>query len=541
MIDGMAGRMRLRSVTLGLLAGWFLAGAAVAAEGPAATAAAPKAPTAKPRLGMNLAGPADWDTELPFVDVFREARTWISQQKGQPWGKGPDLALDKHGWVTKLDKDCSAETLMCTISGGHYPTGEYTVLYEGQGKLTFNNAAVVSEAAGKIVIKVDPAKGSFFLRLMETSPDNYVRNIRVIMPGFADTYKAEPFHPAFLKRWQGVAALRFMDWMHTNGSKVRTWADRPTPQDATFSAKGIALEVMIDLCNRQKADGWFCMPHLADDEYVRNFTKLVKDKLDPKLRAYIEYSNEVWNSQFPQTRHSWDKGKELGLGPKERPWEGGGMYYARRSVEIFRIWEEAFGGRDRLVRVIAWQSGNTFWMRNIVLNYQDAWKQTDALAIAPYIACCVPPKGKDLSADVVENWTVDQALDYMENKSLPVSVRMMQDTKKVADEFGLRMVAYEGGQHMVGVTGGENNEKMTALFHAANAHPRMGGIYDKYFAAWTDAGGDLFAYFSSVGQWSKWGSWGVIQYYDDGPAKSPKLQALLRWAKARGQAVGEGK
>lgn len=29
---------------------------------------------ARPRLGMNLAGPADWNTELPFVDVFRLSR-----------------------------------------------------------------------------------------------------------------------------------------------------------------------------------------------------------------------------------------------------------------------------------------------------------------------------------------------------------------------------------------------------------------------------------------------------------------------------------
>jgi hypothetical protein len=37
---------------------------------------------AQPRLGINLAGPADWNTELPLVDVFRLSRTWISQKKG---------------------------------------------------------------------------------------------------------------------------------------------------------------------------------------------------------------------------------------------------------------------------------------------------------------------------------------------------------------------------------------------------------------------------------------------------------------------------
>ena len=508
-------------------------------------AAAGEAPVPNPRLGTNLSGPADWNTELPFVDVFRMARPWISQRKGQPWGKGPQLALDAHGWVTRLEPDCSAETPMCTIPNGHYPSGEYTVLYEGEGKLDFSGAAkAVSREPGKVLIQVDSAKGGFFLRLLETSPQNYVRNIRVIMPGFAGGLpairrQAEPFHPAFLKRWQGMACLRFMDWMHTNGSKISAWADRPTPESATFSAKGVALEWMIDLCNRQKADPWFCMPHLADDGYVRNFAQMAKDKLHPSLKVYIEYSNEVWNSMFPQTRYSWEKGTELGLGPKERPWEGGGMYYARRSVEIFGIWEQVFGGRDRLVRVIAWQSGNTHWMRKIVLPFEDAWKHTDALAIAPYLSCCVPPKskGKGLSADEVEKWTVEQALDYLEKEALPKSINAIRETKKVADELGLKLVAYEGGQHMVGVGGGENNDTMTALFHAANAAPRMGEIYRKYLEAWKEAGGDLFCNFSSVGRWSKWGSWGVMQYYDDDPARSPKFLALMQWAKSCGQAI----
>lgn len=51
-------------------------------------------PSSGARLGMNLNGPADWNTELPFVDVFRFSREWISQQAGKPWGQGPKLDLD---------------------------------------------------------------------------------------------------------------------------------------------------------------------------------------------------------------------------------------------------------------------------------------------------------------------------------------------------------------------------------------------------------------------------------------------------------------
>jgi hypothetical protein len=55
------------------------------------------------KLGINLNGPADWNTELPFVDVFRFSRPWISHRTGAAWGQGPKPALDAQGWVTRLE------------------------------------------------------------------------------------------------------------------------------------------------------------------------------------------------------------------------------------------------------------------------------------------------------------------------------------------------------------------------------------------------------------------------------------------------------
>jgi hypothetical protein len=486
------------------------------------------------RLGMNLAGPADWNTELPFVDVFRMSRIWISQRKGESWGRGPELALDEHGWVTKLDEDCWAESPLCTIEGGHYPAGQYTILYDGRGEIdVWNAATIVSRQPGKIVIDVDPSKGGFHLKLTETDPKDYVRNIRVIMPGFLETYEPNPWHPVFLKRWSGVACLRFMDFMDTNGSKISTWSQRPKLSDATFTPKGIPLELLIDLSNRLKADAWFCIPHLADDDYVLNFAKMVKERLDPKLKVYVEYSNEVWNGIFAQSKYASEQGMKLGFA--EKPWEAGWRYTAHRSIQIFRIFEEVFGGSERLVRVLPSQAANPYVSERVV-EFQDAYKHADALAIAPYISFNIGPQGKPAAEEVAE-WTVDQVLDYIENKSLPQSIEWIQGNKKVADKYNLKLIVYEGGQHMVGVGGGENNDKLTALLHQANAHPRLAGIYAKHFDAWEKEDGGLFCYFSSVSRWSKWGSWGILQHYDDDPAKSPKFMATMQWARRLGQPV----
>ncbi|MBN1124533.1 MAG: hypothetical protein JXA82_05960 [Sedimentisphaerales bacterium] len=487
-----------------------------------------------PQLGMNLAGPADWNTELPFVDVFRMSRSWISQQKDKSWGKGPELDLDEHGWIRRLEPDCWAETLMCTIEGGHYPSGRYAIFYDGKGKLgVWNAGTIVSDEPGRLIVELDASKGAFFLRLLETDPNDYIRNIRVIMPGFEDTYKTNPWHPVFLNRWKGMACLRFMDFMHTNNSRIAHWSQRPTLQDATFSQKGIALELLIDLCNRLGADPWFCMPHLADDEYIRNFAQMVKSQLDPSRKIVVEYSNEVWNGMFQQSKFAGQEGIKLGFA--EKSWEAAWRYTAYRSVQVFRIWEQVFGGSERLVRILPSQAANPYVSERVV-EWQDAYKHADALAIAPYISMNLSPGGKP-DAKQVANWSVEQVLDYLENKALPESIKWIQDSKKIADKYGLKLMTYEGGQHMVGVGGGENIEQLTELLHKANAHPRMADIYAKYYAAWEDAGGDLFCYFSSVSKWSKWGSWGLLQYYDEDPAQSPKFMPTMQWARKCNQAV----
>jgi hypothetical protein len=237
---------------------------------------------------------------------------------------------------------------------------------------------------------------------------------------------------------------------------------------------------------------------------------------------------------FAQSRYAGEQGQKLGFADK--PWEAAWRYTAYRSVQIFKIWEEVFGGRQRLVRVLPTQGANPYVSERIV-EFQDAYQHADALAIAPYITCNVPREGNKLTTAVVEKWTVDQALDYLEQTALPESIAWIKGQKRVADKYGLKLVAYEGGQHIVGVGGGENNPTVMNLFHAANRHPRMGEIYRQYYDAWTAAGGDLFCYFSSVGSWSKWGSWGILEYYDDDPAKSPKFLGTMRWARSCGQAV----
>ncbi len=477
----------------------------------------------RPPLGLNLAGVRDYSSEIVFVDAFKAARSWISQAKGKPWGKGGPLEVDEKGNVQSLRPGQYAETIVFTGFEDRFPAGVFTCLYDGEGEIDLAfDAKVIERQPGKLKVKIQPRNGMASLRIMKTNPKNPVRNIRLIIPGFEETYEKQPFHPDFLKRWQGFKAFRFMDWMRTNCSQVAEWSDRPTPDMHSQALRGVALEYMIQLCNTMDVEPWFCMPHKATDDYVRKFAQMVKAQLKPSLKVYIEYSNECWNGQFEQARYCAEQGKKLGL--SNNGYEAQIRFYSQRSVEIFNIWQEVFGDNNRLVRVLAMQSANP-WTGQTAMDWKKAYEHADAIAIAPYFG---HRWGSPKTADKVAAMTVDELMKKLP-ADLDKSRENMEAYAAAAKKRGLKLFAYEGGQHLVGNRGAENNKKLTELFHAANRHPAMKDLYLQNLRDWDQAGGDLFCVFSSIGRYNKWGSWGLLEYPGQDPKLTPKFLAIQEY------------
>jgi hypothetical protein len=494
----------------------------------AAAAFAVPAPAADPPfpLGMNLAGVADWSSEIVFVDSFKVGRPWISQKEGAEFGQGGPLDLDPRGWVKSLAPGQFAETLIHIDIGNHYPAGNYVCLFDGRGELEFSNAAQGRQvAANKYAVTVDPGRGFIALRVRKVDPKNPVKNIRLVKAEYERTHKTQPFYPDFLKRYKGFHVIRFMDWQRTNNSKIEKWADRSQPDDSTQAGeKGVALEYCVQLANALDADPWLCIPHKADDDYVRKFAALVKKMLNPKRKVYVEYSNETWNTIFDQAKYCKDKGLAMGLSTNE--YEAQLRYSAQRSVEIFKIFEAEFKDKNRLVRVLATHSANP-WTGTTAMDWKDASQNSDAIAIAPYFGNAF---GDPKTVDKVAAMTVDELLDGCQ--------QMIADNKKTnatyaaeAKKRNLKLMAYESGQHLVGVGEAANNEKLMNLFHAANRHPRMKDLYLEDLKNWAEIGGSTYCVFSSVGKYTKWGSWGVMEWSDQKESEAPKMMALREWMK----------
>ena len=479
-------------------------------------------------IGTNIAGIVDWSTEYVFVDAFKQSREWIAHDMmpGAPWSSGVDIPLGPDGYPLEIPYDNGMDppqairTLMFFGDlQGRYPAGMYRLIAEGSGQISLWGAAQGTfQCPVDTLVMLSPTPSDGVALEIESSlASDPVRDIHFVMPGFHQHFEKAPFHPEFLSFLEDFQCIRFMDWMKTNGSPVKFWADRNTVSNYSQTlANGVAYEYIIDLCNLLQKDAWICIPHQADDDFVEHFAEMLRDSLDPQLKIYIEYSNEVWNGIFSQNQYAADTA--LALGYTGQPWERSWKYTAKRSADIFVIFEQVFVDDSRFVKVVpAWAASP--WVTNFILDrfeestYNATGITADAVAIAPYFAGEVANRIGDNG--LISSITIPAILDSME-LAMETVFGYMDECKAVADSHQVAMIAYEGGQHLVATWPHIEDTTLTRKLIEANRHSRMEDLYCQYFNYWYDStGGGLFANFSSHGLYSKYGSWGVKEFMED--------------------------
>jgi hypothetical protein len=521
------------------------------------------------RLGTNLAEVTDYSPQLPFIDIFRSSRTWVTQcEVGVDPGCSSEDAfdtneahlidLDVHGWVRSLPPRSSPVTFTSVATVWDLPTSfpptRYIVLYEGQGVIEYRLGAskdIDASRLGRDIITLDPSRGAAVLRIVSTDParsGNYIRNIRVVAERHEELALTQLFSPDFLEQLEPYQSLRFMDWMRTNNSLLSTWQERAKPSDSRYSTdRGVPPEVMINLSNATDKAPWFNMPHRATDAYVRAFAELVRDRLDRSLPIFVEYSNEVWNSAFEQGAWVELQGETAFPESAESSFTKRINYYGRRSAEICDVWRSVFANdAGRVTCVISSQAANS-WTASEALRCP-LWELgpcvdhgVEALAIAPYLGDYL---GQTENYLEVLGWTNtddggrEQLFDELNSGGVlsggPAggafnqTMEWIRNNKDVAQQNGVLLIAYEGGQHLVGVGEANSKDELTELFSRANREPEMGALYSRYLTGWESEGGGLFMHFTDIGSYSRFGSWGALESV--GQLSSPKYDSLRTYA-----------
>ena len=330
-------------------------------------------------LAVNIAPFAAWTPGWVLMDVFPKSQPWISNLcNSDVWQSGPALSLDANGWVPSLSTNQCADTLIFGSMAGHYPEGQYVVLWEGDGDLSIRwdiqpevahvqgSEAQMSNGLNRLTFNITTAQQTDLgigIRIAGQA-ENYIKNIRMIAPGgmcgrsetelnyfkycqtarggegscaldescydFEDIYwdrftqtademnNPKPvFHPLYASTYQQYRAIRFMKWLRPEDNHVENWSDRVPLHNQNFTddERGFAIEYPLAFANLLNADAYLNVPMMTNDDYVTQYAQLVDNGLNENLKIYLEYGNEIFNPVTPLPYgYALDQANEAGSG-----------------------------------------------------------------------------------------------------------------------------------------------------------------------------------------------------------------------------------
>ena len=542
------------------------------ADAQAATSANVRSP-----LGLNLGAVNYYTPEQPFLNVFKTTGTnasnpadgWITHA-ASTWDTREEayLQLDANGFPTTLTASAADPnkpqlfTQVCTLllrnlppanagAGLPYRAGHYTVLYDGQGTLSYGfDASLLRSSQGRDVVNVATPtyEGGFLLCITSTDPHHNgknLRNIRVVYSaeeGLLDV--GQTFRPGFLQMLQNFRVLRFMDWGQTNNSAVTNWVKRSQPADAGYGTPaGVPWEVDLALANATGADPWLNIPVGADDNYIEQLATLAHRSLDSNSSIYVELSNEVWNSSFSQYQYAASHGLAL--------WRSAGAsranldWYGMRTAQMCDIWQAVWGGDfSRVHCVLGAQTANPLTATESLScplwagsgKGPCAQHHITDVGIAWYFFFSVPASWSRLTqAQQLDNLFTELTQGGLIPGDYPGGYLKEASDREAAyavalKPYNLPSVGYEGGQGFSGVFA---SQKYTSgswavnLYIAANRDPRMRAAYTAALSAWKVNGGRIACQYDDVSAPNQWGEWGALESFGD--TTSPLTSAPPKW------------
>lgn len=303
------------------------------------------------------------------------------------------------------------------------------------------------------------------------------------------TPKADDFHEQFATDLKAVAGtVRVMNSLGVNKTYNRDlWVSEEPIKNAW------TLAGLVEMANKNGVRLWVCLHHeLFLDKNHDDLIRVIEilNRLD--AAPIIEYSNEVWNSIFPQYRFHETHGKTVWS--KEKIFtaliKSQASFAAEKMKIVLRETQGAF--------VVGGQLRNPWVTKTVAEAWIAEGLRPAAVAIAPYVRC-------DQSVESPEH-----AVKQLSNDLTTVKT-FMEDTAKL----GFPVVAYEGGHEMIG-----EDPDLDVAARMRDTAKIIFQMIDYHFAL----GGGLFCHFGFTRQFKSSGRYGCVEV--PGEERSEIFQVL---------------
>ncbi|MEZ4910836.1 MAG: T9SS type A sorting domain-containing protein [Saprospiraceae bacterium] len=392
-------------------------------------------------IGINLYFNKYWSKEMPFADLMMQASEWLDEDLNP-------VATNSVGFsqvtgypffvpIVNNGNPHSLKRIICLDNNGIHPKGNYTLHFEGSGNIFLEGDDVdslVSETSNMKIYHISPKnKGEIILSLNYSDIEDPIREIHLMMPN--TELGKDVFNPAFLEKLAPFSTIRFLNWTETNHNTIEKWEERvvPTYYNQT-STKGVSYEYLIQLCNTLGKNMWINIPHAADTIFIENLASLLDNELNSNLQIFLEYSNEVWNTNHASNQWVANKGSSI---HSEHQYK-----YAYFAGQAFKIFTNKFKNHSLTRLLCGQQSLADVALKSV--NGMDFFNLNDTYdAISCTGNLYLNDSDRLLAESLGENLTVDQVLQMLENNLETEIIENMARHQDIAQVNGKYLIAYE--------------------------------------------------------------------------------------------------
>lgn len=526
-----------------------------------------------PGLGMMLDWAGPYNVVFnPFLDHLKQGTEWQASN-GATWATMQAAGnITPEGQVNSLPSGASSVTMYAlvqlpAVSGA---SGRYRLFYSGNGSISIGGASNINTAVASQIDFDYTANGGNQVGISINSPGSGTRLLALVHHDDLALYAAgEVFRPAWLDLIRNHRVLRFTDWMgvdYYGGSGL--WSARYTPGRVTYQGgEGVPVEVMCALCNKIGADPWFSLITNCDDNYVTQFATVARAQLGSERRAYVEFSNKVWDGANGATADPvramavnlfGDSGIEVCM-----------EAYGGRSSQVWALWRAVWSGGDasRVRTVLQGWTPNSYVSEFAMT--APRWVALQAGRQAPHLSATDYALHANLDGSIRYDWIagnvatvqgwIDTLTDSQIFDNMAASMRGQAvaginrggydlaglqtayvDQKALITWYGNGMnpICYEGGSHLAVPPSRQGNARWQQVYADFHRSPQFASVWDDSIDdAWYAAFGPSSFYMrkNDIRKPDENNGYGLLRYLGD---TSGNLQ-LAAWQTQQAVRAGE--
>ena len=513
---------------------------------------------------LPAAGPLGIDVGTPeYVDMIKQSNGFFGPVDSRGWPAADDSIVVFDDRVNEPWNGPDPNASQADMSGTYHLSFQGQSSVSASWPVTIQNAVYNASTNITTADVVNPV-GNLFLQLNFSNTvrnpggasDTGITNVRLIRPGYA-TDTSQEFTNQYIAALEPFNTIRTLDATNANSYGPEwagvplNWSQRHLPTDATTASDSdgrvgaTSWEDLIALANAAHTNLWINIPGPATDDYITQLANLIKNGdtvdgirysgLDPSLKVYVEWSNEVWggiaatyNYNVADMDQQLQQGNSIltadGTVPSTSTWispillRNDLLHIKAIATDFNAVFNDP--NHNRIRPIMAWQGGN-LWADSATF----AWFQSNFGAPSQYLY----GMGGTNYYSPSDYSSVDNLLSSLSAAEQALNLELQQTTA-IASQWGLKNVAYEGGPG-ISNTGAAGQVGLAAL-----RDPRMEQIVYQGYIDWYADGGDLANFYGPpYGIWGPQWPWSAAELGQaNDPSASPKYAGLMDVINASG-------